>query len=138
MAVACRQEGLRHDNFYSALQQGRIAYHDFEGITVMDDEKPRLINDLGSKNLMILRNHGLLTIGRSIPEAFFNMWGLQRSCDIQVATDSCGGKINPVADSVLQKTEKLLQLQHGGAPSGQLEFDAMVRMIDKKDDSYKN
>ena len=138
MAVACRQEGLRHDNFYSALQQGRIAYHDFEGITVMDDEKPRLINDLGSKNLMILRNHGLLTIGRSIPEAFFNMWGLQRSCDIQVATDSCGGKINPVADSVLQKTEKPLQLQHGGAPSGQLEFDAMVRMIDKKDDSYKN
>ena len=78
----------------------------------------------------------------NIPEishdAFFNMWGLQRSCDIQVATDSCGGKINPVADSVLQKTEKLLQLQHGGAPSGQLEFDAMVRMIDKKDDSYKN
>ena len=104
----------------------------------MDDEKPRLVNNLGSKNLMILRNHGLLTIGRSIPEAFFNMWGLQRSCDIQVATDSCGGKVNPVADSVLQKTEKLLQLQHGGAPSGQLEFDAMVRMIDKKDCSYKN
>ena len=63
-------------------------------------------------------------------EAFFNMWGLQRSCDIQVATDSCGG-VNP-ADSVLAKTEKLLQLQHGGAPSGQLEFDAMVRLLIKK------
>ena len=70
MAVACSQEGLRNDNFYSALLHGRVAYHDFEGITVMDDEKPRLIANLGDKSMLILRNHGLLTCGRSIAEAF--------------------------------------------------------------------
>ena len=58
----------------SALLQNRIAYHDFEGITVMDDEKPRLIANMGEKNMLILRNHGLLTCGRTIPEAFMNMW----------------------------------------------------------------
>ena len=77
MAVACNPEGLRTDNFYSALLHNRIAYHDFEGITVEDDEKPRLINNLGDKRLAILRNHGLLTCGRSIPEAFVNLWTLQ-------------------------------------------------------------
>ena len=62
MAVACTQEGLRSDNFYSALLHDRIAYHDFEGITVMDDEKPRLVKNLGSKNILILRNHGLTNL----------------------------------------------------------------------------
>ena len=70
MAVACSEEGLRNDNFYSALLHNRVAYHDFEGITVMDDEKPRLVANLGDKNMLILRNHGLLTCGRSIAEAF--------------------------------------------------------------------
>ena len=58
MAVACSTEGLRTDNFYSALLQNRVAYHDFEGLTVLDDEKPRLIANIGNKNLLILRNHG--------------------------------------------------------------------------------
>ena len=57
MAVACSEEGLRTDNFYSALLQNRVAYHDFEGITVMDDEKPRLIANMGDKNMLILRNN---------------------------------------------------------------------------------
>ena len=71
MAVACSQEGLRNDNFYSALLHNRIAYHDFEGITVMDDEKPRLIANLGDKSLMILRNHGLLAGG--IRQVYFQV-----------------------------------------------------------------
>ena len=138
MAVACQEEGLRHDNFYSALTQGRVAYHDFEGIVVLDDEKPRLVANLGQKNLMILRNHGLLSCGRSISEAFINLFGLQRACDIQVATDTCGRTIVPVKDEVLKKTEQLLTLQSMGNPAGQLEFDAMQRIIDKNDPSYRN
>ena len=78
MAVACSQEGLRTDNFYSALLHNRVAYHDFEGLTVRDDEKPRLVANLGNKGLLILRNHGLLTCGRTIPEAFINQWTLER------------------------------------------------------------
>ena len=88
MAVACSEKGLRNDNFYSALLHNRIAYHDFEGITVMDDEKPRLVANLGDKTLLILRNHGLLACGRTIPEAFMNLWSLERSCEVQVTCDS--------------------------------------------------
>ncbi len=138
MAVACQQEGLRHDNFYSALLRGRIAYHDFEGITVMDDEKPRLVANLGQKNVMILRSHGLLSCGRTIAEAFINLWGLQRACDIQVTMDSCGNDIIKVNEEVLKKTEQLLALQHMGNPLGQLEFDALQRVIEKIDPNYKN
>ena len=76
MAMAALKKGLINIDFSGSAFHNRVAYHDFEGITVMDDEKQRLINNFGSKILMILRNHGLLTIGRSIPEAFFNMWCL--------------------------------------------------------------
>jgi ribulose-5-phosphate 4-epimerase/fuculose-1-phosphate aldolase len=137
MAVACTQEGLRSDNFYSALLHDRIAYHDFEGITVMDDEKPRLVKNLGSKNILILRNHGLLTCGRTIPEAFQAMWGLQRACEVQVATDSTGRDSIPVSAEVLAKTGQLMNLQAMGGPAGGLEFDALTRIIEAIDPSYK-
>ena len=138
MAVACSTGGLRTDNFYSALLQNRVAYHDFEGLTVLDDEKPRLIANIGNKNLLILRNHGLLTCGRSIPEAFYNMWALQRSCEVQVACDATGKTIIPVSDEILAKAEQLMAIQSAGTPAGQLEFNALVRLIDKIDPSYKN
>ena len=138
MAVACSTGGLRTDNFYSALLQNRVAYHDFEGLTVLDDEKPRLIANIGNKNLLILRNHGLLTCGRSIPEAFYNMWALQRSCEVQVACDATGKTIIPVSDEILAKAEQLMTIQSAGPPAGQLDFSALVRLIDKIDPSYKN
>ena len=138
MAVACTKEGLRHDNFYSALLHDRIAYHDFEGITVMDDEKPRLVSNLGDKHILILRNHGLLTCGRSIPEAFQAMWGLQRACEVQVATDATGRESIPVSEEVLAKTRQLMALQAMGGPAGGLEFEALTRIIEKIDPSYKD
>ena len=138
MAVACAEDGLRNDNFYSALLHNRVAYHDFEGITVMDDEKPRLVANMGDKSLLILRNHGLLACGRTIPEAFMNQWSLERSCEIQVACDSTGKNIIPVGDEVLARSEQLMTMQAQGQPSGELEFKAFTRIIDKIDDSYKS
>ena len=138
MAVACSKEGLRNDNFYSALLNGRIAYHDFEGITVMDDEKPRLVKSIADKNILILRNHGLLVGGRSIPEAFQTMWGLQRACEVQVATDATDKPSIPISDEVLAKTQQLLNLQAMGGPSGGLEFDAFTRLVAKIDPSFKD
>jgi len=138
MAVACSKEGLRNDNFYSALLNGRIAYHDFEGITVMDDEKPRLVKSIADKNILILRNHGLLVGGRSIPEAFQTMWGLQRACEVQVATDATGKPSIRINDEVLAKTQQLLNLQAMGGPSGGLEFDAFTRLVAKIDPSFKD
>ena len=70
MAVCCLEEGLSWSNFYAAQLWGQVAYHDFEGITVHEEEKPRLVSSLGDKNILILRNHGLLTCGTSVAEAF--------------------------------------------------------------------
>ena len=138
MAVACTQEGLRADNFYSALMHNQIAYHDFEGITVMDDEKSRLVANLGNKSLMILRNHGLLAGGRSIPEAFQNLWAIERACQVQVTTDSTGRPSIPVGPEILAKSEQLVAIQGIGEPTGELEFNAFTRLIDKIDPSYKD
>ena len=138
MAVACTEEVLRTDNFYSALLHNQIAYHDFEGITVNDDEKPRLIANLGDKSLMILRNHGLLAGGRTIPEAFQNLWAMERACQVQVTTDSTGRPNIPVGPEILAKSEQLMAMQAMGGPSGELEFKALTRLIEKIDPSYKD
>jgi len=138
MTVACQQGGLRIDNFYSVLLHNKIAYHDFEGITVMPDEKEKLVANLGAKDLLILRNHGLLACGTSIPTAFMNMWGLQRACEIQVSCDASGAPIIPVSESIADMSEKLLEMQMGEIEFGSLEFAALVRKIDQIDDSYKN
>lgn len=137
MAVACLDEGLRHDNFYSVLLYDQVAYHDFEGITVNPGEKQRLVESLGSKNLLILKNHGLLVCGRDIPEAFINTWGFQRACEIQYATDATGKKNIPVDDAIGKKSAELLKLQMSGMQAGHLEFAAFVRKIDAIDPSYK-
>ncbi|PCI67320.1 MAG: class II aldolase [Gammaproteobacteria bacterium] len=138
MAVACQQEGLRYDNFYSVLLHNQVAYHDFEGLTVNDEEKSRLVSNLGNKNHLILRNHGLLSGGRSVKEMFINMWLLQRSCEIQVASDATGKQSIPIDLEVAQKSEALLKIQMSGKEQGELEFNAMVRKIDAIDTSYKD
>lgn len=140
MTVACQQDGLRIDNFYSVLLYNKVAYHDFQGITVMDGEKEQLIKSLGDKNFLILRSHGLLTCGSTIPEMFMNMTLLQRSCEIQVSVDQTGKDVVPVSESVGQMTEKLLEMQMANTPVayGKLEFDALQRLLDREDDSYRD
>ena len=138
MAGACTQEGLRADNFYSALLHNQVAYHDFEGITVNEDEKSRLIANLGDKSLMILRNHGLLAGGRPIPAAFQNLCGMERACQVQVTTDSTGRPSIPIGPEILAKSEQLVAIQGIGEPTGELEFNAFTRLIDKIDPSYKD
>ena len=137
MAVACSQEGLRADNFYSALLNNHIAYHAFEGITVMEDEKKRLVSNLGDKSLMILENHGLLSTGRSIAEAFVNLWGMERACEVQTLADSTGRPGIRISDAILAKSEQLAAIQSMGEPAGHLEFDAFTRLIEKIDPTYK-
>ena len=137
MAVACQQQGLRRDNFYSVLLHQQVAYHDFEGLTVQPDEKKRLVENLGNKNQLILRNHGLLSIGQTISEMFLNTWALQRACEIQVAADSCGNPVIPIDNKIANKSAQLLKVQRAGSAVGELEFKAMQRIIDKLDDSYR-
>ena len=99
LAVACLKEGLSPHNFYGAMLHGQVAYHEFEGITVEPDERERLLKSIGDKRAVILRNHGLLAWGPSVPEAFVMLWTLQRACDVQNAA-SASGAINPIRPEV--------------------------------------
>lgn len=135
LAVACSQAGLAQNNFYAAQLFDRVAYHDFEGITIHADEAPRLLHSIGNKPAVILRNHGLLAWGQTLPQTFVTLWTLQRACEIQLATLSMGAAI-PVSDAIAQKcTRDSLQFD-ARFGAGQDVFDTMRRLVDKVDGSY--
>jgi len=127
MAVSCKEGGLRHDNFYSAILAGDVAYHDFEGVTTNVDEQPRLIASLGAKRILILRNHGLLAVGGSVTEAFQMYWTAQRACDVQMAADSMDGRNIPVPQRVLDAIPEQTRIFRGGPRPGGQAFDGALR-----------
>ena len=131
-AIACKEEGLRHDNFYSAMMSGDVGYHDYEGVTTNLDERPRLVAALGASSHLILRNHGLLVVGRTVPEAFQRLWTLQRACEIQLASDAGRGLNRAIDAGVLDRVPatRLKMDPSSGAGVATLLFDAMVRRHD--------
>ena len=135
MAVASLKDGLSPTNFYAAQLYGGIAYHDFEGITVEEGEKQRLVASIGAKRALILRNHGLLAWGPSVPEAYMTLWTLQRACDVQIAA-SAAGALNPIRDEVFAQTVR--ESGPGEKRTCDDVFAAMQRLIDAKDPSYRN
>jgi ribulose-5-phosphate 4-epimerase/fuculose-1-phosphate aldolase len=135
MAVACSQGGLSMSNFYSAQLHGKVAYHDFEGITVHADEGPRLIANIGDKPAVILRNHGLLAWAESLPRAFAILWLLNRACEIQLASTAMGPVIEIPEDIQRKCTRDSLQFNPDFG-AGQDVFDALTRAIDAIDPSY--
>lgn len=126
-AVTCKSTGLRFDNFYAAIVFGEIAYHEFEGVTTNDDECPRLVQSLGQSNIMILRNHGLLVCGATLPTTFQRMWFLQRACELQVACDGMSGTNQPIRDEVLKRNSDNMKPMALGQDPGKMLFDALVR-----------
>ena len=137
MGVAGLEEGLSPSNFYAAQLHGKLAYHDFEGITVHADEGPRLRESIGDKPAVILRNHGLLSWGDSIPRSFAVLWLLQRACEIQLATQSMG-RPRAISEEIQRKcTADSLQFS-ARFGAGQDVFDALVRKLDRIDTSYRN
>ncbi|MEP7328846.1 MAG: class II aldolase/adducin family protein [Betaproteobacteria bacterium] len=135
-AVASLEAGLSPSNFYSAQLYGKLAYHDFEGITLHADEGPRLLRSVGDKPAVILRNHGLLAWGDGVPRAFAILWLLQRACEIQVATMSMGAP-RLVSDAIQRKcTAESLQFNPKFG-AGQDAFDALTRMVDRTDPGYR-
>jgi ribulose-5-phosphate 4-epimerase/fuculose-1-phosphate aldolase len=127
MAVACKEGGLRHDNFYSALLYDQVGYHDFEGISTVLDEQPRLMRSLGSKAVLILKNHGLLAVGSCPAEAFQMYWTAQRACEVQLAADSMPGGNIPVARPVLEAIPAQAAVFRAGPRPGGLAFDGVLR-----------
>ncbi|MGQ0655319.1 MAG: class II aldolase/adducin family protein [Betaproteobacteria bacterium] len=136
VAVASLKAGLSSDNFYGAMLHGRVAYHELEGVTVDLGERERIVRDLGDRHVMILRNHGLLSWGTTVAEAYLRLWTLQRACDVQVAAATAGGEINrlsqPVIDRMLQESGP------GESRTCQDVFAALVRLVDARDPTYRD
>lgn len=124
-AISCKEEGLRHDNFYSAMLYGDVGYHDYEGVTTNLDEQPRLVASLGARNHLILRNHGLLVVAPDLPTAFNRLWTLQRACEIQLAADAGGGPNRQIPKEILQKVPQTRVA--GRASVNRMIFDTMLR-----------
>lgn len=136
MAVSSLEGGLQPINFYACNFAGQIAYHDFEGVTVRDEEGARLVANLGDKRMLLLRNHGIVAMGRTLPEAFIKHWSLQRACAIQLAALSMGKPLTVPPEVVAVHQRDLHMAQVPGGP-GAADFAAMVRLVDRVDTSWR-
>ena len=141
MAVAAQEHGLLPVSMPATGFHDRVAYHEYEGPSLKLDERARLAASLGRKKAMILRNHGLLTLGGSIEEAFILMFRLQRACEIQVAAQGAGVALHVPSKAVLEEsatlTDEFLSANEG-QPAGGLEFQSYMRLMDRIDPSYRD
>ncbi len=128
-AVASKQAGFTHNNFYGAQLFGRIGYHPFEGITLFVEEKERMIASLGDKNILVLRNHGVAVCERDIARAFFLLWTVQRAAEIQCASDAMAGEDVPLTAVIGQRCADLTAQLITGNDFAVLFFDALVRKM---------
>jgi|SRR5689334_19609317 ribulose-5-phosphate 4-epimerase/fuculose-1-phosphate aldolase len=135
-AVSCQEQGLLPMSFSAVMFHDRIAYHAFEGITLDLDEQERLLADLGDKDVMILRNHGLLTCGPTLADAFQEMYQLQRSCEVQIAALAGGARvIIPREEISIRATGQFARTARNGVEN-RMMFDAMMRWMVDKDRSF--
>ena len=137
MAVCCLDEGLSYSNFYAAQLFGKVAYHAFEGITVRAEEGARIVASAAGKPVLLLRNHGPVTIGHSIAQAFGLMWLLTRACEVQVATLAMG-QPRPIEPAVLEGCVRDSLQFDPRFGAGQDAFDALQRVVDRIDPTYRD
>jgi ribulose-5-phosphate 4-epimerase/fuculose-1-phosphate aldolase len=132
VAVSTQRAGLLPISQHSIFVLASLAYHDFEGPALNDDEKPRLVQDLGDHTHLILRNHGLLTVGETVADAFVAMYYLETSCAIQVRAQAGGGELIPVPKDIIASA---------GRPRGSrgaLVWPGLLRRLERLDPSYRN
>lgn len=136
MAVCCSEEGLSYTNFYAAQLHNQVAYHDFEGITVHREEGARILASANGKRVLLLRNHGPVVIGHTLPQAFNLMWLVQRACEIQVASATLG-KLRQIPVPVLEGCVRDSLNFNPKYGAGEDSFAAMQRLIDRIDPGYR-
>ena len=137
-AVSSCMDGLLPLNQTAQFVTHDLAYHDYEGVALDHDERPRLQHDLGAKNHMILRNHGTLTGGRSVASAFERMYHLERACSMQVRTRMLGPTAYPVEEAVIDKNTELFgNADRAELRSTKLVWPPLLRKLDRLDPSYK-
>ena len=137
IAVSAQKNGLLPISQQSLFSLASLAYHEYEGLALNEDEKSRLVSDLGDKSNMILRNHGLLTIGKTAAEAFLSMYILERACRIQILAQSGGGTLLPVAEPILENVAAQLSAVTVGQ-GAQLTWPGLLRKLDRIGASYRD
>jgi len=136
VAVSAQRDGLLPISQHASFVLASVAYHDYEGVALHDDEKPRLVADLGDKTSLILRNHGLLTVGPTVADAFAAMYYLETACAIQVRAQAGGGELISVGKDVLDRVAQLVATPRPGGGRGALIWPGLLRRLERRDPTY--
>lgn len=135
-AVAAQEAGVLPISQPSIFVLNSLAYHGYEGLALNDDEKPRLVADFGDKSFLMLRNHGLLTVGKTVADAFLNMYLFEAACTIQVRAMAGGTELRTVGPSIIDNAMKQAR-QVTNAQYGLLAWPALLRRLERLDPSYR-
>jgi ribulose-5-phosphate 4-epimerase/fuculose-1-phosphate aldolase len=136
VAVSAQKHGVLPISQHSIFVLASLAYHDYEGVALRDDEKPRLVQDLGDKNYLMLRNHGLLTLGPTVADAFMAMYFFETTCNMQVRAMAGGSELTQVEPQVIA-TAMQQAAQATKGQGAQLVWPGLLRRLDRKDPSYR-
>lgn len=137
-AIASRVEGLRNISQQSMIVTSSLAYHDYEGVVLDPAEAPRLAQDLGDARQMILRNHGLLTVGPTVCQAFQGLYNLQRACEIQIAAESGDAPLIHISEQIMEKTMAMFASGAVAGPGRDLLWEALLRRLDRTQPDYRS
>jgi ribulose-5-phosphate 4-epimerase/fuculose-1-phosphate aldolase len=137
VGVSAQKGGVLPISQQSTIVLASLGYHDYEGIALLEDEKPRLVRDLGSNQFLMLRNHGLLTVGPSVADAFLLMFNFQRTCEIQVAAQAGGAELITVNPKILGGVKQNVQAVTKGM-MGALAWPGLLRKLDRVSPGYKD
>jgi ribulose-5-phosphate 4-epimerase/fuculose-1-phosphate aldolase len=136
VAVSALEEGLLPLSQTALLTFGDLAYHEFEGIALRMDERERLVADLGDRNVMLLRNHGTLTLGATVADAFTSMYFLETACTIQVRTLGMGRPVHPVSAEAIERVGQM-RMSRGSPIARDLAWPALLRRLDRIDPGWR-
>ena len=138
IAVSAQKGGVRPLSQQSIFVLSSLGYHDYEGVALRDDEKPRLVSDLGMNSFLMLRNHGLLTVGKTVADAFLNMYFFESVCTIQVRAMAGGSPLIHIDASVIATAQEQARQATRGVGGGALSWPGLLRRLDRVDDSYRS
>ena len=136
IAVSTQKDGVLPISQQSIFVLSSLAYHNYEGVALRDEEKPRLVRDLGDKNFFMLRNHGLLTVADNVPDAFVFLYLFETTCTIQVRAAAMGGELIPIDPQIIAGA-KAQSAQVTRGAGGMLAWPGLLRRLDRIDPSYR-
>ncbi|HEU4611851.1 MAG TPA: class II aldolase/adducin family protein [Kofleriaceae bacterium] len=137
VAVSATRAGVLPISQQSIFVLSSLAYHDYEGVALLEGEKPRLVRDLGDKNFFMLRNHGLLTVGPTIADAFLLMYVFESACAIQLRAQAASPELIPIDQKIIAGAQMAAK-QVTRATGGTLAWPALLRKLDRIDRSYRD